>query len=108
MRSDSRTCGPSYGCIQWLSRPHCSCSGWMYTGRCFTGVDPVLDSDPKFIAIDEEANDQIVHRDRFGEANGATYETLDAGPQIDMFTFDCLRMLFPNVMLLWGNMPLVG
>jgi len=24
--------------------------------RCFTGVDPVLDSDPKFIAIDEEAN----------------------------------------------------
>jgi hypothetical protein len=53
----------------------------------------VLDSAPKFIAIDEEANDQIVHRDRFREANSATYETLDACAQLDMFTLDGLRML---------------
>jgi hypothetical protein len=42
----------------------------------------VLDGNPKCIAIDEEANDQIVHRDRFGKANHTTYETLDPRPQI--------------------------
>jgi hypothetical protein len=57
--------------------------GGEWCGRCFTGVDPVLDSAPKCIAIDEEANDQIVHRDRFREANSATYETLDACAQLD-------------------------
>ena len=35
------------------------------------------DEEPKLIAIDEEANHQIVHRRRFGKANGATHETLD-------------------------------
>jgi hypothetical protein len=32
--------------------------------------------------MDEEANDQIVHRDRFGTVTHTTYETLDLGPQI--------------------------
>jgi hypothetical protein len=32
------------------------------------------DEEPKLIAIDEEANHQIVHGDRFGKANGATYK----------------------------------
>jgi hypothetical protein len=41
-------------------------------------------------------------------ANGATDETLDACPQIDRFTLDSLHMLLPNVMRLWGEMPLVG
>jgi hypothetical protein len=37
--------------------------------RCFKGVDPVLEGYPKLIAIDEEAEHQIVHRRRFGKAN---------------------------------------
>jgi hypothetical protein len=36
--------------------------------RCSKGVDPVLDYHPKLVAIDEEANNQIVHRRCFGKA----------------------------------------
>jgi hypothetical protein len=68
----------------------------------------MCDSAPKFLALDEEANDQIVHRGRCREAHGATDEAREACPQSDMFTRDCLRMLLPNMMLLGGNMPLVG
>ena len=54
------------------------------------------DGSPKLIAIDEEANHQIVHRRRFGKANRATYEPLDPGPQIDVFALDCLRVLLAD------------
>ena len=37
--------------------------------RCSTGVDSVLDRAPKLVAIDEEADHQIVHGRRLGEAN---------------------------------------
>ncbi len=65
------------------------------------------DEEPKLIAIDEETNDQIVHRRRFGKANRATHETLDPGPHIDVFALDFLRLLLANVMLLRVDMPLV-
>ena len=39
---------------------------------------------PKFIAIDEETNHEIVHGGRFGKANRAAYEPLDPSPQIDV------------------------
>ena len=52
-------------------------------GRCRKGVDPVLEGYPKFIAIDEEAQHQIVHRCRFGKTNRATHQTLDPGAQIE-------------------------
>src|SRR5437867_7791547 len=45
-------------------------------GRCFTSVDSPSDCYPKFVAIDEEAQHQIVHRYRFGETNRATHEPL--------------------------------
>ncbi len=51
------------------------------------------DEEPKLIAIVEEANDQIVHRCRFGKANGATYEPFHPGLQIDVFALDFLCML---------------
>src|SRR5215475_7576424 len=38
------------------------------TGRCFKAVDSMSDEESKLIAIDEEANHQIVHGDRFGKA----------------------------------------
>ena len=50
--------------------------GW---GRCYKGVDPVLEGYPKLIAIHEEANHQIVHRRRLGKANRAAHETFDPG-----------------------------
>jgi hypothetical protein len=65
------------------------------------------DEEPKLIAIDEEANHQIVHGDRFGKANGAAHQPFDPGPQIDVLAFDFLRLRLLHVMLLWGDMPLV-
>ena len=67
----------------------------------------MLDGYSKLIAIDEEADHQIVHRRRFGKANRATHEPLDPGPQIDVFTLDSLRVLLANVMLRWVDIPLV-
>ena len=61
----------------------------------------MLDGDPKFVAIDEEADHQIVHRRRFGKANRTTHEPLDPRPQVDVLTLDFLRVLFAHVMLLW-------
>ena len=58
--------------------------------------------------IDAEVNHQRVHRCRFGKANRATYKTLDPGAQIDIFTFDCLRVLFAAFVLLRIDMALVG
>ena len=68
----------------------------------------MLDYHPKLVAIDEEANHQIVHGRRFRKANGTTHETLDPCPQIDVFTLDFLRILLAHVMLRWVDMPLVG
>src|SRR5712691_8269109 len=77
------------------------------TGRCFKGVDPVLESYPKLIAIDEEANHEIVHRRRFGKTNGTPYEPLDPSPQVDVFALDFLRVLLAHMMLLWVDVPLI-
>jgi hypothetical protein len=79
----------------------------MHAGRCFKAVDSMSDEEPKLIAIDEEANHQIVHSDRFGKAHGATYKPLHPGPQIDVLAFDFLRILLPHRVLLWVDMPLV-
>jgi hypothetical protein len=63
---------------------------------------------PKFIAIDEETNHQIVHRCRFGKTNRATHQTLDPSAHSDVFALDGLRVLFPDYVLLRGNMSFVG
>ena len=48
------------------------------------------DEEPKLIAIDEEANHQIVHGDRFRKVNGTTHKPFNPGPQIDVLAFDFL------------------
>jgi hypothetical protein len=68
----------------------------------------VSDDHPKLVAIDKEADHQIVHGRRFGKANGATHEPLDAGAQIDVFALDFLRVLLAHLMLLGIEVPLVG
>ena len=85
----------------------CTPSAAFDTRRCSKGVDLVLDGYPKLVAIDEEADHQIVHRRCFGKTNRTTYETLDSCPQIDVVTLDFLCILLPNLMLLWVNVPLV-
>ena len=67
----------------------------------------MLEGSPKLIAIDEEADHQIVHGCRLGKANRATYEPLDPSPQINVFALDGLRVLCTDDVLLRGEMPLV-
>jgi hypothetical protein len=67
----------------------------------------VLDCSPKLVAIDEQADHQVVPGRRFGKANATTHETLDPCPQIDVFALDFLRVFLANVMLLWVDVPLV-
>jgi hypothetical protein len=77
-------------------------------GRCFRSVESSSDGDPKCIAIDEEAQHQIVQRCCCGETNRATHETLDPGAQLEVLAFDLLRMRFANRGLRGINMALGG
>ena len=77
-------------------------------GRCFTSVDPVLDSDPKFIPIDKEANHQVVHAFRLRKANRPTYQPLDPRAQVDVLALDFLRVCLAHRVLLCLHMSLVG
>jgi len=65
------------------------------------------DEEPKFSAIDEETDHQIVLRRRFGKTNRATHQAFDPGPQLDVLALDCLRVLFANGVWLWVDVPLV-
>jgi len=67
----------------------------------------MLEGSPKLIAIDEEADHQIMHGCRLGKANRAAYKPLDPSSQIDVLALDGLRVLFPDDVLLWDDMPLV-
>jgi hypothetical protein len=75
--------------------------------RCFRAVDFISDTEPKFVAIDEKTNYQVVHRRCCRKADCATHEPLDACPQVDVCTFDFLRVLLADYVLLWVNVPLV-
>jgi len=66
------------------------------------------DGSPKLIPIDEQPNHQIVHLFRLREANGATHEPLNPGPEIDVLALDFLRILLAHVVLLGIDMPLVS
>jgi hypothetical protein len=77
-------------------------------GRCLTGVDSRAKGWSEFVAIDEEANHEIVHAFRLGEAQRAADEPLDPGPQIAMFALDFLRVLLAHLMLFGHEMPLIG
>src|SRR5215813_5829000 len=76
-------------------------------GRCRKGVDPVSYGSSKFIAIDEQPNDQIVHALRLGKTDGTAHQPFDPGPQIDVFALDFLRVLLSHPMLCGVDVPLV-
>ena len=61
------------------------------------------DEEPKLIAIDEEANHQIVHGDRFGKGNGTMYKPFNPGPQIDV---SCALKLYECWQCENGHIPL--
>jgi hypothetical protein len=77
------------------------------TRRCFRAVDFISDEEPKFIAIDEQTDHEIVHAFRLRKANRATDEPFDPGPEIDVLAFDLLRVLFADHVLCRVEMSLV-
>jgi hypothetical protein len=77
-------------------------------GRCRKGVDHGSDKSPKLVPIDEQPNHEIVHALCLGEAQCTADESLDPGPQIEVFALDCLRVLLAHLRLLGSEMPLVG
>ena len=50
----------------------------------------ILHQNPEFISIDKEANDNVMHLVEFGEANGLPYQSFNARPQGQVFSFDLL------------------
>ena len=60
---------------------------------CRKGVDPVSQGLSKFIAIDEQPNDQIVHALHLGKTDCAAHQPFDPGSQIDVFTLDFLHIV---------------
>jgi len=62
----------------------------------------------EFVSIDEESNHEIMHALRLGEAQRATDEPLDPGPQLGGLALDLLRVRLATLMLLGSEMPLVG
>src|SRR5215510_12139190 len=76
--------------------------------RCCRPVDFALDCSSKFIPIDKEANHEIVHAFRLGEADRPTYQPLHACTHVDGLALDLLGVCLPDGVLLGLHMPLVG
>jgi hypothetical protein len=48
----------------------------------------MLDDSPKFILVDEQSDDQIVHLLSLRKADGPAYQPLDSRPQVDVLALD--------------------
>jgi hypothetical protein len=70
------------------------------SGRCLKGVDSRSKGAPEFVAIDDQPNDESVHGLRLGEAQRATPEPVDPGPQVHGLALDFLRVLLAHLMVL--------
>ena len=55
--------------------------------------------------MDKQANDNVVHQDRFGEANSFAHEALDAGAQCQMFPFSLLGVVLAGYMSFGCQLP---
>ena len=66
----------------------------MGLGRCFRSVDFTLDCHSKFISVDEESDDQIVHAFRLGKTDRPPYQPLNSCAQVDMLALDALHVAF--------------
>ena len=61
----------------------------------------------KGISVDKQANDNVVHLDRFREADGPTDQAFDARPQRQMLALDFLRVAFAGAVDFRVQMPCV-
>ena len=67
-----------------------------------------LYSDAEFIAIDEQANHDIVQLGGFGEADRLAHQAFDPGAECQVLAFDCLGIALAWARSLRCQMPLIG
>jgi hypothetical protein len=60
----------------------------------------MLDDSPKFILVDEQSDDQIVHLLSLRKADGPAYQPLDSRPQVDVLALDPWYVFLPYGVLL--------
>ena len=63
---------------------------------------------PKLTAVDEQADDEIVHPYGLRKADRLAHQALDPRAQRQMFALQLLGMVFPHFMKLGRQMPLVS
>ena len=77
-------------------------------GLCSQIVDRVkLDWRPKLVAIHNETDHRVMQEHGFGETNWFACQSLDPGPQRQMFAFDLLRVAFADGMGRSRQVPLI-
>ena len=67
-----------------------------------------LHSDAEFIAIDEQANHDIVQLGGFGEADRLAYQAVDPGAERQVLAFALLSIALAWAMSRRHQMPLIG
>ena len=71
------------------------------------GISSMLYFDPKLKAVDEQADDEIVHLGGLREADRLAYKAFDPCAQRQMFAFQLLGIVFPHCMERGIEMALV-
>ena len=62
------------------------------------GISSMLYFEPKLKAVDEQADDEIVHLGGLREAGRLAHQALDAGAQRQVLALQLLGMVFPHCM----------
>src|SRR4051812_45262903 len=77
-------------------------------GWCYRSGFHDLHCQAKLVAVDEQADNNIVQLDRFGKADRLAHQPLETRAQGEMFTLDLLRVVFARAVDCGSEMPLVG
>lgn len=77
-------------------------------GWCYRSGFHDLYWQSKLVAIDEQADHNIMHRQRLGKADCLAYQPLEAGAQCEMFAPNLLRVALTRTVDCRGEIPFVS
>ena len=66
-----------------------------------------LDWQAELKSVDEQADNEIVHRSGFRKTDSSSHQSFDARAQRQMFAFQLLRVAFPYFMIMGVQMSLI-
>ena len=67
-----------------------------------------LNLQPKFVPVDKQTDDNIMHLSRLGKTDRLAHQALDPRAEGQMFALNLLRVPFPWLMLISVQMTRVG